>query len=541
MLEVAITIGEDNNFEDLLFETIGYSTEQMVIAKFYNPLTKNWTNVRDFSTKLSLCKTFNPCQVQFTLEDFESDKLYNNLNNVLEQLSLGWINRFHESIGKFFTNSLANLLCHHKKEQLKSDKLENFVKAIGSSISQPWASKDIWEEFIGIVFDLCHIVREYVKYLNSVNNQMKDIHSISCLLEHSDNYELHFLDNYLPKKAKHRFNFIKEMILRVPFTLYHYNHGNYLGTLNFIWKIPEDMLARDKSSELQMITLAMLNVLYQDLAGDSSTPPNEISKEVKERIHVMLDIQDAEIVFDLHVNNGLKGTEFDIFWNELYEYFNEFIPSVHDRSKKWTLFPNIYIPSDEYIHLQFWPGNPFANSAIIYTGRTIYSEIPEMLLLYTDGSPDHRTIFGSVQISLICLFLQGDFDFFASEYLKKKNEMDEVLENNLKGKNTLEEIRTSAKKNNLLKIGIKESIKPVQDLLNERTKRLSLNKKNFIIKRPAFRIEIDQIFQNIHKIDSTLTPDKTSAYVLQKHDSLQLFLKSHCHIRTSSFQVCFNN
>ncbi|CAH1768389.1 10588_t:CDS:2, partial [Entrophospora sp. SA101] len=489
MLEVAITIGEDNNFEDLLFETIGYSTEQMVIAKFYNPLTKNWTNVRDFSTKLSLCKTFNPCQVQFTLEDFESDKLYNNLNNVLEQLSLGWINRFHESIGKFFTNSLANLLCHHKKEQLKSDKLENFVKAIGSSISQPWASKDIWEEFIGIVFDLCHIVREYVKYLNSVNNQMKDIHSISCLLEHSDNYELHFLDNYLPKKAKHRFNFIKEMILRVPFTLYHYNHGNYLGTLNFIWKIPEDMLARDKSSELQMITLAMLNVLYQDLAGDSSTPPNEISKEVKERIHVMLDIQDAEIVFDLHVNNGLKGTEFDIFWNEL----------------------------------------------------TIYSEIPEMLLLYTDGSPDHRTIFGSVQISLICLFLQGDFDFFASEYLKKKNEMDEVLENNLKGKNTLEEIRTSAKKNNLLKIGIKESIKPVQDLLNERTKRLSLNKKNFIIKRPAFRIEIDQIFQNIHKIDSTLTPDKTSAYVLQKHDSLQLFLKSHCHIRTSSFQVCFNN
>ena len=58
MLEDAIIIEEDNNFEDLLFEAIGYSTEKMVTTKFYNPLTKNWTNVRNFDTKLSLCRTF---------------------------------------------------------------------------------------------------------------------------------------------------------------------------------------------------------------------------------------------------------------------------------------------------------------------------------------------------------------------------------------------------------------------------------------------------------------------------------------------------
>jgi hypothetical protein len=154
VLEDAITIDEDNNFEDLLFETIGYSTEKMAIAKFYNPLTKNWTNVRNFSTKLSLCETFNPCQVQFILVDFESvlpatkkksieplkiimesskklklpskhsiiskkDKLYNDLINVLEQLSLGWINGSHESIGNNFINRLTDLLWyidpHHEK------------------------------------------------------------------------------------------------------------------------------------------------------------------------------------------------------------------------------------------------------------------------------------------------------------------------------------------------------------------------------------------------------------------------------------------
>ena len=40
--------------------------------------------------------------------------------------------------------------------------------------------------------------------------------------------------------------------------------------------------------------------------------------------------------------------------------------------------------------------------------------MPEILLIYTDGGPDHRYTFGSVQIALICLFLHGDFDFLAA-------------------------------------------------------------------------------------------------------------------------------
>jgi hypothetical protein len=39
----------------------------------------------------------------------------------------------------------------------------------------------------------------------------------------------------------------------------------------------------------------------------------------------MLDVQDPEIMLDLRVNNGFKGTKFDVFWNELHEYFNEVI------------------------------------------------------------------------------------------------------------------------------------------------------------------------------------------------------------------------
>jgi uncharacterized protein YgfB (UPF0149 family) len=64
-------------------------------------------------------------------------------------------------------------------------------------------------------------------------------------------------------------------------------------------------------------------LLYNDLAGDNSTPPHELSKEMQERMRMVLDLQDADIIMDLRINNGFCGTKFDTFWNELNEYFNE--------------------------------------------------------------------------------------------------------------------------------------------------------------------------------------------------------------------------
>ena len=44
---------------------------------------------------------------------------------------------------------------------------------------------------------------------------------------------------------------------------------------------------------------------------------------MQDRIQTVLDLQDPEIMLDLRVNNGFKGTKFDIFWNEMNDYFNE--------------------------------------------------------------------------------------------------------------------------------------------------------------------------------------------------------------------------
>jgi uncharacterized protein YgfB (UPF0149 family) len=54
-------------------------------------------------------------------------------------------------------------------------------------------------------------------------------------------------------------------------------------------------------------------LLYNDLAGDNSTPPHELLKEMQKRMRTILDLQDADIIMDLRINNGFHGTKFDIF------------------------------------------------------------------------------------------------------------------------------------------------------------------------------------------------------------------------------------
>jgi hypothetical protein len=252
------------------------------------------------------------------------DLLYNDLVSLLKTKSLGWYGICYESIGSRFIKALTDLLWYvdphhdklnlrscvipetflslsqykikssynlfyyagnHKKEQLKREKLEDYLKAIEYFVTQPWASQENWKSFISDVFELCHNIRKYISYLESVNNEMILNHSknepirnlldnttleirnkqrnfnpkfkiISNLLQNSDFYELHLLDNYLPQDKKLRYDFINELKVDYIFTLYRYYHGNYLGTLNFIWKVPDSISEQDKCQEAQTLTLA---------------------------------------------------------------------------------------------------------------------------------------------------------------------------------------------------------------------------------------------------------------------------------------------
>jgi len=219
----------------------------------------------------------------------------------------------------------------------------------------------------------------------------------------------------------------------------------------------------------------------------------------------------------------------------------ELTSSDHDFTK-FSLTPSVIffcdIPKDisesfyngqvyvSYKNTVFQPSFALRHSTEFYkTLLQQYDEnLPEILLLYTDGGPDHRNTFGSVQIALICLFLQGNFDFLASirtapyhSWMNpaervmsilnlalqgvslQRDPMDDIFEGILKGKNTLEEIRKAARENQKLSLELRKSIKATQELLSERSKRLSLNEKKFRTYTPASLISIDEIFKVFFK------------------------------------------
>ncbi|GBB99535.1 hypothetical protein RclHR1_03550015 [Rhizophagus clarus] len=639
------------------------------------------------------------------------DLLYNDLVKLLKVESLGWYGEHYESTGSGFIKALADLLWYvdphheklklrccvipeiflslsqykikssynlfyyagkHKKEQLKREKLEDHLKAIEHFVTQPWAGQEYWKSFISNVFELCHNIRKYVSYLESVNNEMITNHSrskltrnlldnitfeirykqknfnlkfkaISDLLQNSDFYELHLLDNYLPQDKKARYEFINELQVNCTFTLYRYYHGNYLGTLNFIWKIPDLISEQDKSQEAQMLTLAneMIPSYFTRQMRKNATEKYSLIAKMAPSITPAVHDRYSTSVLYLPIAMSIADLK-NIIIKKLEKKYGT------------PLNSEIYIPSNEYIRLQFWPGIVTANAASKYTGRfeikykvqsrqlskfhadahycaalfrymrlfaikyrnycslicaddkhkvpigegigqlvvgqvyvsyknTVFQpssalrhstefyknilrqydgNIPEILLLYTDGGPDHRNTFGSVQIALICLFLRGNFDFLASirtasyhSWMNpaervmsilnlalqgvslQRDPMNDILEDIFKGKNTLEEIRSVAQENKKLGLELRKSIKIVQELLSKQTKRLKINENNFQIYTPASLINIDETFEAIHHIDSTLQQEETFMNSLNKHQELQNFMKSHCQIRTYSFQI----
>ena len=97
---------------------------------------------------------------------------------------------------------------------------------------------------------------------------------------------------------------------------------------------------------------------------------------------------DGEILSDLRKLNGKPdSTQFDEFWNEVHALFEEYQAAVQERRHDSVLYlpfaisirelidrvrkrkPDIAIPSDEWVRLQFSPKNPYSKNAMKHTGR----------------------------------------------------------------------------------------------------------------------------------------------------------------------------
>ena len=172
----------------------------------------------------------------------------------------------------------------HKKIEVTQEKLTSLIKSLDLCLVQPWASGDQWTNVIPPILELSEMMHKYIEYLEQVNKAMEKVHSsttpvrdginnidvkvidwcekevinstyneLENLLQEKQYYEFVDLEPYSPESVINKHNFIKNIQLSVSICLYRYHCGNYLGTKNFVWKIPNNWSDRSETRNAQML------------------------------------------------------------------------------------------------------------------------------------------------------------------------------------------------------------------------------------------------------------------------------------------------
>ena len=212
----------------------------------------------------------------------------------------------------------------------------------------------------------------------------------------------------------------------------------------------------------------------------------------------------------------------------------------------------------------FEPSSPSRHVAELYDiVITQDFETKPIMFLYTDGGPDHRLTYLSVQLSLISLFLKLDLDFlcacrtapfhswrnpvervmsilnlgFQSIGLMRK-QVEEELESTISKCNNMKQLRAAADKEPALVDAVLDSMSPVKIIISDVVRRLNLKGKSFEVFSAASGPEIEEVWNSLHSIDGILNVgDKHQKASLTSHPSLKDFLSHCCQQKHYSFSV----
>lgn len=187
---------------------------------------------------------------------------------------------------------------------------------------------------------------------------------------------------------------------------------------------------------------------------------------------------------------------------------------------------------------------------------------PPILFMYSDGGPDHRLTFGSVQVSLVCLFLRLNLAMIVAvrcaphqswtnlaercmsilnlalqNVALHREPMAENLEKCASDVSTLSDLRGLQSTKPDFKDAYLRSMQPVIDLLNGRFARMKLKESPLSTYTGASESDIQEMFNEVLLIDSTLQIDKLVQKELKKANEWQSFIANHCKCSHYSFQV----
>ncbi|SMN01555.1 hypothetical protein SPONL_2127 [uncultured Candidatus Thioglobus sp.] len=282
---------------------------------------------------------------------------------------------------------------------------------------------------------------------------------------------------------------------------------------------------------------------------------------------------------DLPISTGVRGHNRSIVpthGSKLEALDHDF--HIHGVVPSVALF--VDIPDD--VHGNFYAGSTFvtckdkvtqASSALRHVTELmsiitthfstdgLQSTAP-ILVLVTDGGPDHRITFASVKISLLALFLGLNLDMLIAvrtcPYQSWTNLVERVMstlnlalqnmslarkkmpdeaEASVKGKNTLTDIRAEIERSTDLKDELRDSMSHPMILLAKQFSAMKLKGQPLRSGVAATDQEIDAMFERVRVIEPGLTASNLTKDVIEASPPLQLFLKTHSHSSHYVFQL----
>ena len=192
----------------------------------------------------------------------------------------------------------------------------------------------------------------------------------------------------------------------------------------------------------------------------------------------------------------------------------------------------------------------------------------EVLLLYTDGGPDHNVKFISVWVGLLCVFLACDLDFLIAARtcpqqswrncvekimsllnlamygvaLVRKQVGDDNEDLIAKAGGTMANLRAAAKENVDFQAMCMQFVQPVRELLEQRYSQLDLKGTQFETVNPASKDEMIHMLSFCAVIDASIPQTEAGLHMrssdLHSCADLKQFLK--LHTTQSEYFICIS-
>lgn len=186
-----------------------------------------------------------------------------------------------------------------------------------------------------------------------------------------------------------------------------------------------------------------------------------------------------------------------------------------------------------------------------------------ILIQYTDGGPDHRTTYKSVQLAQLCTFIALDLDLLVSARTAPSQSfrnpaerimadlnlalqgtafaripMEPYLETKMKGLSTIKAVRRVAEGYPQLKDGLMNSVQFVTDTIKERFKRLKRNGIQFQTGEPATDCEVEILAESLQLFEDEISrQDIEKGVDMARWPRLQTFMDKHVQVGHYILQV----